>query len=183
MKRLLPLLALLLILPLAGCNPEDVAQLKQQSSALREQADLAKEDYNNLLSEYRELVAAGATEKAASVLSALEDKADEIDTIHSSIISLDDKVQNAESGWDIAEGIVSVAAGFIPGIGVMLPIVRTFRRRFQNTVAAVSAAGGPKDPFAADRALDPKTKAAISTFRQKIGDLADRSREASPTPT
>jgi hypothetical protein len=67
-------------------------------------------------------------------------------------------IQSAQTGgdvgWGLLEAAVAVAAGFFPGIGVLVPLVRSARRTSRALITSVEAGGGPTDPLAAGAALD-----------------------------
>ncbi len=173
MTRLLTILFVCVML--GGCTAEDVSAWKAESQKVADEVTLLQEEFETLKAEYEEMVAEGDNEAAEKILLKLESVADEIETGAETVTSLNENIQSAESGWDIAEAGLVAAAGFIPGIGVMIPIVRTFRRRFTGVVAAVSAGGGPSNPIAASRAMDPKLQAVVRKTRHKLNDYADRS--------
>jgi hypothetical protein len=67
-------------------------------------------------------------------------------------------IQDAQSGgdvgWGLLEASIAVAAGFFPGLGVLIPLVRSARRTSKALIASVAAGGGPVEPEAARAALN-----------------------------
>ena len=73
-------------------------------------------------------------------------------------------IQEAQSGgdvgWGLLEGALAVAAGFFPGLGVLIPLVRSARRTSRALITSVEAGGGPVEPETARAALntDPSAR-------------------------
>ena len=99
-----------------------------------------------------------------------------LDEIAPTVDRLNQAVQQAESGgdvgWGLLEGALAVAAGFFPGVGMLIPFVRSARRLGQKKVFdVVLAGGGPKNPDAAKTAMaeDPKLMAEFQVWKAANG--------------
>ena len=183
MKQLTTYTALLcaIVLLAPGCvSAEELDGMKQTAAAATAESNSLKADYDALVVEYQDLVAAGEGDTAAAqkILLKLQDKSDLINTAIGVVNDTNTAIQDAKDSADLWANLALVGIGLIPGAGVMTPFVTLFRNRFRGTVAAVAAAGGPKDPLTASRAMDPALREAIRVERLKIGDTTDRSAAA-----
>jgi hypothetical protein len=96
-----------------------------------------------------------------------------LDEIEPYVAQANDIIQNAKSGgdvgWGLLEAAVAVAAGFFPGIGVLIPLVRSARRTSRALIKTVEVGGGPVDPEAAGAALDLDPAARKFYDANKVG--------------
>lgn len=80
-------------------------------------------------------------------------------------------IQEAETGGDMAWGLLetalTVAAGFFPGIGLAVPLIRSVRRSTKRIMVAVDDGGGVVNGEAALKSLvkDPKALKLYTTLK------------------
>ena len=95
-----------------------------------------------------------------------------LDEIEPYVAQANDIIQNAKSGgdvgWGLLEAAVAVAAGFFPGIGILIPLVRSARRTSKALITSVAAGGGPAEPDIARVALDADPAARKFYDKNKV---------------
>lgn len=159
-----------------GCA-ERVAEWKIEAQQLTDETNELRNEYHALRAEYDAMIEAGEgdTEQAEEIRDQLVKWEGEIDQGVAAINALNEKIQGAHDGWDIAELIIGGIAGAVPAVGVLIPPLRLAKRRFRLAVEAVSDGGGPRDPVAAARRLrdEPGAKKAIRKIRLAVGDSRD----------
>lgn len=187
-------LAALCLLVTAGCLSSEqleeiragAAESRAAANAFLQTADELEAEIDGLVDDYRAMQADAeqseeAREAARRIADEIERKQADYDRWMARAAEEAAKVdgylaelEEAETGWDVAEVGVTVLAGFVPGAAAMLPIVRRLRRQFDGTVSAIAAGGGPRDPERTKAAMlaQPGLKAAVTKARHRVGDKA-----------
>jgi outer membrane murein-binding lipoprotein Lpp len=143
---------------LAGCtlSQEELADVKETAKILNEEVANIKTDL---------MLIEDPVERAK-----MEARLNEIEPY---VTQVNDVIQGAESGsdaaWGVLETAMTVAAGFFPGLGFMIPLVRSARRTTKAIVESVDQGGGPVNPDAARKALEANPKARATYLKIKNG--------------
>ena len=160
-------LFLLIIMAFAGCSPEQVAAWKAASQQAAEVANEIGDEIAALEFEYANLnlsdpVEQDRAQRIAASLGALRDKWDEKAAI---VVATNEKIQNAEDAFGIAEVIMGAVGVFIPGLGIAVPLIRRWKAAFETVVVAIGEGGGPKDPAKTAQSMGAPTSRVRTMVR------------------
>jgi outer membrane murein-binding lipoprotein Lpp len=148
-KRLILCAVLFLGIGVTGCKtitPDQLANIKATAQTLNSEV-------NNLRSDF-DLMDDPVTRAMAKA---------QLDEIAPYVTQINDTVQDAttggELGWELLYTGLTVLAGFVPGAGIMIPLVNSARRVTKSLIASVDAGGGVSNPEVARASLDMDPKA------------------------
>ncbi len=151
----------------AGCSPEQVAAWKQASQQAAQATVAISDEIAALESEYANLnlsdpIEEQRSQRIAAKLGALRTEWDDKAAI---VIEMNENIQKAEDAFGIAEVIIGVASGFIPGIGIAIPLIRRWKTAFETVVVAVSEGGGPMKPELTAKSMGSPTSRVRTMVR------------------
>ena len=171
LRLLIVFAVLMLIGVLTGCELDQAKQIARDALVGAEGANTEIDQLQEQLDQL-DLSTPGGDERAAQIVALIEKTKDERAGFMQAFDEAVAEIEKADDAIDIGVAIGSGMAGLIPGLSVLVPVLRSanrWRRHFTNVVTAVGDGGGPSDPDKTRASMPLETRAAVRSALAGMG--------------
>lgn len=129
-------LFLLIILAFSGCSPEQIAAWKRASADATALAVMVSDEITELEIELAGLDLSDPVEQqqAQYIATKLGELRESWDEQAAKVAEMNDKIQEAESGFAIFEAVLGAVGVAIPGIPIVTVFLRRWKKAFETVV-------------------------------------------------